>query len=370
MNLAVFLAFGSSLEDLKRHGQDRRFVDYYLKKYLEYFENVYVFSYANETYPLPPRSELIPNRARLPRFLYAFLLPFLHRRLLKNCSAARVMQANGALPAVIAQKLYGPPSLVTYGYNYGAFARLEGHNWRARIFGAFEKLVLPQASGFISPAPKNRKRLLRLGIAPDKIHSVPNGVDTEIFSPAAKTFNPNHIDLLFVGRPEKQKNLEALLEAVSCSIHKDKIYLTFIGRGSQREDLERKATEKQINLKIIESVPYAQLPRYYQSSDIFALVSYAEGHPKVLLEAASCGLPCLVSKELLNENFRDRENALGCDLEPRRMAGKLDELIDDENLRRFLSQNARRLIVENFNIGQLLEKEIKILKNLSNRKKQ
>jgi glycosyltransferase involved in cell wall biosynthesis len=42
-------------------------------------------------------------------------------------------------------------------------------------------------------------------------------------------------------------------------------------------------------------VDHRELPRFFNEADAFVLPSFTEGHPKVLLEAMSCGVPCVAA---------------------------------------------------------------------------
>ena len=50
------------------------------------------------------------------------------------------------------------------------------------------------------------------------------------------------------------------------------------------------------------------IEEYYKASDIFTFLSYKEGMPNALLEAMSCGLPCIGAntegiKEIINHKI-------------------------------------------------------------------
>ena len=84
MNLGIFLPIGSSLAEQQKAGQDQRFIKYYLNNYALFFDQIYIFSYKNETYNLPKHCFLIPNKFNLHRFLYTLFLPFVNFQIIKK----------------------------------------------------------------------------------------------------------------------------------------------------------------------------------------------------------------------------------------------------------------------------------------------
>jgi glycosyltransferase involved in cell wall biosynthesis len=169
---------------------------------------------------------------------------------------------------------------------------------------------------------------------------------------------------LFVGRLELQKNLKTLIRAVADLKTKAKILL--VGTGSQKDELVNLADKLGVNLEIIERVPNEKLPEIYRQADIFILPSLAEGHPKVLLEAMSCGLACITSNiSGVNEIIVDNKNGLLVEPTVNGLVKGLERLIGDSGLRQRLGINARRTVLEKFDKKGLMVIESKLL--LSNK---
>jgi N,N'-diacetylbacillosaminyl-diphospho-undecaprenol alpha-1,3-N-acetylgalactosaminyltransferase len=109
-------------------------------------------------------------------------------------------------------------------------------------------------------------------------------------------------------------------------------------------------------------VPNERLPELLNAADVFVLPSQREGHPKVLLEAMSCGLPCVgADVEGIREVIQDGENGLLCSLTPKDMADKIYRLFSDPDLALRLGQAARHFVEANFDLDILLEKETRYL---------
>ena len=106
--IGILPALGSGLTDLRRTGQHERLLNYDLRHYCESYDRVYYVSYFRESLGdftsdplLLDKIVLLPKRGRWPARAYAFLLPFLYRRQLRECEALRIEQFSGVVPALV-----------------------------------------------------------------------------------------------------------------------------------------------------------------------------------------------------------------------------------------------------------------------------
>jgi len=99
--------------------------------------------------------------------------------------------------------------------------------------------------------------------------------------------------LLSVGRLEKQKNFEGLINAFNIVLHKfPKYKLMIIGSGSQKNILKKKITQLQISNKVIFK-SFTKPDSFFLTSKIFILNSFFEGMPNVILESLSYKCPVI-----------------------------------------------------------------------------
>lgn len=366
MNLGVLLTSGDSLEKQLRSGQFERFGKFYLANYARDFESVLVFSYGQDSKFKKRRSfKLIVNKLNLHRYLYTLFMPFLHRKIFKRIDVLRVMQVTGAAPAILAKIFFRMPFVVTYGFKYHQFAKIEGKWFQAIVLKFFEILVIKIADGVIVTTNDLRNYVTQFTNY-RKIYFIPNGVDTDSFKPAVKKDSHQNFEIVSVGRLEKQKNYANLIKAIAQSKYRTKIHLSLVGQGSLKSELEKLAKNLSVDLRIIDSIPHAKMPGFLQDADIFVLPSLIEGHPKVLLEAMACGLPSLGSRVSGNvEIIEDYQNGLLCDIGYLNIRQKLDQLIKDEKLRQKISKKAWEFVRRNYNLQKLIDQEILILKQFA-----
>jgi len=108
------------------------------------------------------------------------------------------------------------------------------------------------------------------------------------------------IKLLYVGNIEKEKGLDALLEALNYLQAKEiNFILEIVGEGPYRSFLEKKIKklDLQDKVKFSGAIMFGnELFQKYKSADIFVLPSLSEGIPKVLFEAMAFGLPIVATK--------------------------------------------------------------------------
>jgi len=362
MNLAIFPNRGGSLSDLAHGGQLYRFTAYYLPAYARYFERVLYFSYAEEEWDLPPRCKLRPGPRRLHSLLYSLWLPLRYRDDLAHCHVARVMQMTGVIPAALAKAILGLPFVATYGYRYAEFIR-PTRRWLSYLLAIFvERLGLRVADAVIVTTPELGQYVARWTLA-DRVHHIPNGVDTVTFCPPPHPPSNNPPVAIFVGRLEPQKNLFALLEAAATV---GNLRLVLVGDGSQREALTQRARELGVEMKLAGIVPHEALPSHLQRADLFVLPSHIEGHPKALLEAMSVGLPCVgTDVPGIRDVLQDGETGILCPgTDPASLASGLRRLLADWATAQEMGRRARALIETQYDLNSLLRQEVELLQRL------
>ena len=377
MVLGLLPIAGGSIRDLQRTGQHTRLLEGYLRPYAAAFERVHYFSYADEALAdytddadLLARVTLWPQRGRLPYRLYSALLPLVYRKQMCECSVLRVFQTTGALPAWVARALYGVPYVVTYGYRYGEVARLRGGAWAARRLALVERIVLRHAAAVIVTTGELAAHV-RTHVAPQRIHLIPNGVDTlrfapgEAHEPRGEAARDAQHTVCFVGRLERQKNLELLIDAFAGLSVPARLLL--VGAGSLREPLAAQAERQGVMVDFAGVVPNAELPRILHGCAAFVLPSLIEGHPKALLEAMACGLPCVASdcpgnREVITDGHDgllfpsgDRAALREC----------LEQVLSQPDLTQRLGRAARQTVLERFDLARLVSREIALLQDVA-----
>ena len=128
---------------------------------------------------------------------------------------------------------------------------------------------------------------------------IPNGVDSEVFTPANpaehswRKRNLGFLDdrplVLFVGRFVEKKGLSVLRPV--CKRLIDCQWL-FVGWGP-----EDPAGWNLPHVRRIERAPRGQMADLYRAADLLVLPSRGEGFPLVVQEAMSCGTPVLITPE-------------------------------------------------------------------------
>jgi glycosyltransferase involved in cell wall biosynthesis len=362
--LGIIPEQGGSISNLARSGQDQRFIDYYLKKYSAEFSRVYYFSYVKETVKLPENCYII-NNPGYHRWIYAYFMPLIHRREFKKCSLLRVMQAYGSIPAIISKILYKTPFVVTYGYRYFENAKTNRMKFRPYLFKWRALSGIKHASKVIITSHKMYE-YVNTFVPKHLLYYSPNGVDTNLFSPAPSLLRQQIKTILFVGRLAPDKNLIALIDAIKL-ISCPNVKLIIVGDGKMKPILVEHASNLGSQIKFMGTVPNNQLPDLYRTCDIFILPSFGEGHPKALLEAMSCGAPCIGSDVPGIQNLiTDGVTGLLCKQSKDDIAAKINALFENPDLARHLGEMAREYVVKNFDINQIMSKEISMLKEVTN----
>ncbi len=238
------------------------------------------------------------------------------------------------------------------------------------IYNLCNKLY-EQGELIISPSYRIKADLQESGVK-TPIEVISNGMDLtrfkgEVRSPASPP------RLLHVGRISYEKNCEVVLKAFALILEKiPDATLDIIGDGPALPSLKIEARQLGVDHRVTFPgfISRDDLPEIYPKYDLFLTASTMETQGLVVLEAVSCGLPCVgVDAYALPELIHDGEN--GYVVEPYdhiRMAERALEILGNTELYRRFSAHGLKIAGEHELIG-CADKLENVYRTIANRKR-
>ncbi len=208
----------------------------------------------------------------------------------------------------------------------------------------------------ISPSPTAASLLKRLKVG-TRVEVVSNGIDFKKFNTKNNGIYlkiryklPNKPTLLFVGRLDREKNIDVLIKAIALIKGKVTFHAIIVGKGKEMNSLKKLASNYGVSSTITFTgyLPKKDLPNIYKTSDIFVMPSIAELQSLVTMEAMACGLP-IVGADAVALPHLIRQNKNGFLFKPgneKDLANKLLILLKDENLRVGMGKKSLEMIKE------------------------
>lgn len=366
MRVGLLPALGGGIRALAQSGQQARLIDGYLRPYAQAFDGVSYFSYLPETLAEFTDDAMLRERVRvlappgpIARGRRALQIPFRHAADLRSCAGLRVFQITGVIPALIARRRFGIPYVATYGFWY---AELSQAGPKRALKALVERLGLKHAGAVIATTPELAARASRLA---RRVELIPNGVDTALFHPGASRPPNTPKRILYVGRLSAEKNLGAVVAATGYM--GDRVMTVMVGSGASRDDLETLAKRLGVVVEFLGVVDQRRLPDVYASADAFVLASFTEGHPKVLLEAMACGVPCVASDCAGNRSLvTDGKTGLLFDPhDAKALAHCLERVLGEPELGPRLARAAREEVVGRYDLRALVAREIALVRSVA-----
>lgn len=252
-----------------------------------------------------PRYFLIPKISMLFHGWLMFIAALPYMKSLAKSKSFDVIDAHYVYPDGLAAVLLGkhfrcPVVVSARGSDINQFASFP-------LIRKFLQYTLKHSNHNIAVCEALKNSMVSLGILPEKISVVPNGVDGKKFFPLEKNEARSQLGLsiahkivLSVGGLIPRKGFDLLIHSfsrVTKKVNDEQLFLVIVGQGPERASLKQLVAELQLTKQVLFAgdIPHQELYKWYSAADVFCLASSREGWPNVVLESLACGTPVVAT---------------------------------------------------------------------------
>ena len=220
-----------------------------------------------------------------------------------------------------------------------------------------------------------RSQLMKLSpfSAWPKFEVSPLGVDPGAFSPRSMPDLDDAFEILCVGRLVPAKGQHILISAVAKLVKDGRpVRLRLVGDGPDRPSLEADVAARGLsdNVFFEGAVNQNRIRELYSQAHVFALASFAEGIPVVLMEAMAMEIPCVTTcitgiPELIRNEV---DGLLVSPSDEQALAGALVRLMDEPEFAQRLGRDGRRRVEEKYDLwrnttrlGEIFQRRLEAL---------
>lgn len=234
------------------------------------------------------------------------------------------------------------------------------------------RLFRPFVTRYVAVSPDLARYLAGpIGVRPDRIEQVFNGVDTGRFHPgdarapiAGCPFgDPRHVLVGTVGRLDPVKDHAGLVRAFARALalrpaHADRLRLVIAGEGPERARIEAEVRECGIGDRVWLAGERADVADLLRGLDLFVLPSLGEGVSNTILEAMASGLPVVATRVGANADLvaEGSTGALVPPGNPEALAGALVAFADDPAACRAQGRAGRARVEQSFSLERMVER--------------
>lgn len=224
------------------------------------------------------------------RFLTRGLIPVLDR-LAFDVIDASFFFPDGPAAVALGRRYRVPVSIKARGADI--------HHWgRASATASQVREAAQRADGVLAVSEAMRDDLIALGVPPERVRVHRTGIDRDRFHPSDREAAKRALGIagpavLSLGALIARKGHDIVLDAVASL---PGVTLLIAGEGPERRALARQAAARGVadRVRLMGSVPHAELPRLLAAVDVMALASASEGLANAWVEALACGTPVVI----------------------------------------------------------------------------
>jgi len=237
-------------------------------------------------------------------------------------------------------------------------------SWRGRKEQQFESLLWCMSNRIICNSEAIRQFLLQKhSVDPYRSAVVPNGVDTDFFTPdgSQKDSVPT---VLYLGRMARIKDPMNALAAFHLLSHRmPEARMIMMGNGRLRASLQDYARVNGLTDRVDIRAGSTDVRPVLRKAWLIVVPSVSEGLPNVILEAMACGAP-VVATAVGGNPEAVREGVTGLLVpakDPLAMADAMYTILSDGAMREFMGTSARRIALQDYSIETITSLTQKVL---------
>jgi len=271
--------------------------------------------------------------------------------------------------------VFGMAAAALAGVKVRIASKRETGGMRTKPQEFVEKLAFGRAHTIVANSGAVKNYLIDNGVPDKKIKVIYNGLDLDRLTPRTldrKSICENlglppgedvKLIVLVANLRHQVKNHPMFLRAAVEVVQKFPMaHFVLAGEGELCEDLQKLARD----LKIVENVhftgPCTDVPDLLSISSVCVLTSFNEGFSNSILEYMAAGKPVVATRVGgANEAIIENETGFLVDSDDdTALAGRLIDLLQNEEKAREFGEKGRQIVVEKFSLASQLENTLKL----------
>jgi glycosyltransferase involved in cell wall biosynthesis len=205
---------------------------------------------------------------------------------------------------------------------------------KARIYEWLQLRSARRASAIVAVSSNVAARAIGSGARPESVHLIRNAATPPSYTIGADEARNrlqlgDGINVAWIGRLSAEKGPDVMIETMA-HITDLPIKLSFIGDGSDRTPLERRAADLGVAASVRFHGRVANAAGLLPAFDLLVLSSRTEGTPMVILEAMAAGVPIVATRVGgIPDMLSSREAILVASDDPKALAAAIRTALDD-----------------------------------------
>lgn len=277
------------------------------------------------------------------------------------------------LVGYILKRRYKCPLLIHFHGDFWQNKYWLREKWYNFVLLLLSRFLVKKADGIKVVSSGIKYKLVKEGIARDKIRVIPTPVDLEKFIycnleklKKIRKKHQNSKTIINVGRQDASKDYSTLYKAINL-VHDDYKRLAFCQIGNGDYLPEKIKAGENLVLNSVNKIKQKALTNYYHAADVYVSSSKHESFGKVLIEAMAAGLPIVAtattgSREIVQEGINGFLVPIG---DSQALARKVLYLLNNPAKAEEMGKRGRQIVREKFNQEKIIKKIINFWQELS-----